>query len=390
MKKQDPLAPFLPQKPKGIDGFENDIDGEIDDIWHEAVQKYVAEVLWNPNHPDRKTQATKGGKGSGNWGHGGLPGVHGGSSPAKVKKMAFEPSSKKLDMEKLAGFAGGAPGYISPTPKLTAQGNVSLFDLDKYYDEDAVNKINNRLLQEHIKGKIEGDLTPEEFANYRQSIDWIADTAGGLEGYDPETGFYVDGEYKFDFQPSEYGDGNANIEMGFYGHMFEKNGTEIGEVQITAELGDDTNDEAYVHWFRFYGTDAQGTGFGKRYMASAENTLFAMGARTIGLQAGLTVGGYFWARAGYSFAHGERELRGFLSQLENEWKYEYGESIPEVIIDNIEHSWDIAMLRGPDGGKIGKKVLLGSDWHGIKMNPDWGGDDEYLEGYDIGQEYYGG
>ena len=45
-----------------------------------------------------KKQTTKGGHGSGNWGHGGLEGVHGGSSPTKG---AGETGDKKLTVNGL-------------------------------------------------------------------------------------------------------------------------------------------------------------------------------------------------------------------------------------------------------------------------------------------------
>lgn len=57
------------------------IDEEGDEAWHKLIRKYVSETLWNPYYPDRKVE--KGGPGSGNFGHAGLAGVHGGSSPAK-------------------------------------------------------------------------------------------------------------------------------------------------------------------------------------------------------------------------------------------------------------------------------------------------------------------
>lgn len=61
---------------------------EGDEAWHELIKKYVAEDFW-------KYETTKGGPGSGNWGHQGLAGVHGGSSPTKNVKITDTPEFKK-------------------------------------------------------------------------------------------------------------------------------------------------------------------------------------------------------------------------------------------------------------------------------------------------------
>lgn len=596
MKKQDPLQYFLPKKETGLDGFADDVDGEVDDRWHKAVQKYVPEVLWNPNHPDRKAKTTKGGEGSGNWGHSGLSGVWGGSSPtknakgeiwearwqfdpvgignyskgqaSKIKKILganVKPIDKKYerpdkkqvkiadyfrdnpkggllfelpghnrskfvfnkyvlitsnptkgvqrftnefewkyratwlgirevngvkmgfanghftpmltpqqrksftldDFEKsffknfftddffnispdylrlvgeiagekrkelnlaltlkggkgsgnwghqgLAGVHGGssptkstkfqpntnpidlqpyvnelyerdAPTYQSPTVALGRQGNVPLFDVDKYFDSQRVADINNRYLKDYIKQVLDEDMSREEFEKYQQSLDWVSKHASALEGTDPVTGYEVDGDFNFDFSPGE--EGYADIRMEFDGWIYDKDGNRIGRSVIEFESDSYNGDNhAYINLLAFEHPSTQGGGFGKRYMSHVEDVLYAMGADYIRLEAALTVGGYFWARAGYDFEN-VRMLDIMTENLGLEWEHRYNQPMPKPILNNIEHSWDIAMTKGPDGFKIGKHVMLGSHWMGVKPNPDYGWDDD--GGYEIGKEYYEG
>ena len=76
-------------------------------------------------------KTTKGGKGSGNWGHGGLPGVHGGSSPTKnlqnvtvdfqLTATLPEPTEVELDMLQKE-LKGGGFSYNPVTDKAPKTG----------------------------------------------------------------------------------------------------------------------------------------------------------------------------------------------------------------------------------------------------------------------------
>lgn len=388
MKKDDPLALFLPKKETGLDGFADDIDGKVDDAWHEAMKKYVPEILWNPDHPDRKTKTEKGGPGSGNWGHSGLVGVWGGSSP--TKKSGFQPRTRPLDYELGEQFvADDAPKYTSPTKSLVTAGNVPLFDVDKYFDESRLEQLNNRYLKEYIQRVLKEDIDPEDFEKYRNSIEWVAKTVVGLEGVDPETGYAVVGDYEVEFTPSS--EGYADYNLLFNGQILDEDGMEIGKSQIEIEVDEDYGEKkAYIHLLAFRDPVTRGGGgFGKRYMTHVEDVLFTLGVDYIELEADMSVGGYFWARAGYDFQDaGMLDL--MIENLGMEWEYRYNEIIPRKIIDNIENSWDIAMTKGPDGEKIGKRVMLGSHWMGIKWNPDTFWSEENEDAYEIGKEYYEG
>lgn len=382
MRNKDPLRLFLPKKETGIDGFVNDIDGAPDDAWHNAVQKYVPEIIWNPKHPDRKTKSTKGGPGSGNHGHQGLSGVHGGSAPTVNKKSAsFEPRTTPLSLA--MANADDAPKYTPPTNKLMAEGNVPLFDVDEHFDKKRLETLNNQYLREYIEKTLEEDIRPEDYENYRSSIEYVSETIVGLEGTDPVTGYEVRGSYSTDFRPGD--DGYASFDIEFDGVILDKNGEQVGRSVIEINVDDYGERRAYIHLLAFH-PSAQGGGFGKRYMAHAEDVLFAVGADYIELEAALTVGGYFWARAGYDFKN-VRMLPDLKDLVSQEWKLRYNEDMPKKILDNIEHSWDIAALRGPNGDKLGKELMLGTHWHGIKPNPDVGWD---TDGYDVGKEYYEG
>ena len=84
----------------------NDIDGEIDDAWAEAVRNL-------------KDKREKGGPGSGHFGHAGRPGKVGGSQPGKgKKKIITSPSGNKVALT-ASMYPKDYPDEIIPGRKMS-------------------------------------------------------------------------------------------------------------------------------------------------------------------------------------------------------------------------------------------------------------------------------
>ncbi len=62
----------------------------------------------------------------------------------------------------------------------------------------------------------------------------------------------------------------------------------------------------------------------------------------------------------------------------NTWTEKYPNTKPPILMN----SWDIAAAKGPDGHKIGKDSMMGSNWDGHKSL------DPKSTGYKVGQAYY--
>jgi|SRR3990167_4521384 len=132
-----------------------------------------------------------------------------------------------------------------------------------------------------------------------------------------------------------------------------------------------------------------GSGFGAKFYKNSEELAMEYGIEAIELNANSEVGGYAWARMGYDFT--DRIDRNLIKQsLSLEYANRYapaGSDKLKVAMDfhdklgNIT-AYEIASMIGPDGYRIGKYILLGRSWKGIKyLNPD-------NLGYQAGQEYY--
>lgn len=314
-------TPAQPLQRHPLDGkLCDDIEGVIDNAWHKTMRAYVPEIIWNPDHPDRTNQSTKGGPGSGNWGHQGLEGVHGGSSPTKTA-----PSLKPWR-------------EVSTVEEKTDLSNAKG---DKNYN--------------HIK-KVAGKMA-------------------GFCGTDPETGYRVDCRRIKAFK-RESQSGEPIIELNYHGDIYDNEGMPIGEVDLSYLPNTNSGDINLI----IITQPSRKTGFGRHYINHVENVFFDdIGVEKIHLLAALDVGGYFWARAGYDFIK-PGEKRWAIEWLGREWEYRYNKPVPQNILKNLNHTWDIAALIGPDGFRIGKQTMLGVSWRGEKT-PDG-------IGREIGKEYY--
>jgi len=318
MKNSNPIDFFLgtsKEKQPRFEGF-GDIDGDIDNIWHEAMKKYVAEILWNPNHPDRNPQTTKGGQGSGNFGHGGLSGVWGGSSSTVTK-----PAPPK-DWQTL--------------PKRTTPNLSEIKD-------------------------------PER----RARAEVVAKKMGKFTDFSHESGYNIQTD-SITFQ-------DEIDTLTYEGRIFDKDGKSIGNISLDYHPDINTGHISYIRLQR----ESRKTGFGRNYTNHIENVFFnEMKVSKITLLAAMDVGGYFWARAGYDFSF-DNGKRNAVNWLKKEWTYRYNNDVPSNILKNLNHTWDIASLVGPDGFRIGKQTMLGCSWDGEKK-PDGIGRQVGLEYYNAG------
>lgn len=121
----------------------------------------------------------------------------------------------------------------------------------------------------------------------------------------------------------------------------------------------------------------QGKGFGSAFYQHNEKSYSKMGIKKIELQANMTVGGYAWARMGVNFRD-TREAANIYERFANTWSKKYPDTKPPILMN----SWDIAAVKGPDGHKIGKEAMMGSNWDGHKSL------DPKSTGNKIGQAYY--
>lgn len=135
----------------------------------------------------------------------------------------------------------------------------------------------------------------------------------------------------------------------------------------------------------------QNKGIGMDMYRTSEQASADAGFNDIKLYADMSVGGYAWARMGYDFDRhkykggdaviNNSDYENVMRVLKDKWYDRYGSDIPKKYT-SMKHSWDIAMIRGPDDHHIGKDTMRYCGWYGVKsLNPK-------SKGYKVGQLYY--
>lgn len=108
----------------------------------------------------------------------------------------------------------------------------------------------------------------------------------------------------------------------------------------------------------------QKKGFGSSFYQFTENNYIKAGFDEIVVFAGDDVGGYAWARLGFDFANDfgtGKEIEAVRGSFRYNWEKRYKEPVPE-----FTHAWEMAAAVGPDGFEIGRLVMTGAQWPGIK------------------------
>lgn len=121
-------------------------------------------------------------------------------------------------------------------------------------------------------------------------------------------------------------------------------------------------------------SSVRGEGFATAFYKHTEEQYIKAGMKKITIHANLSVGGYTWARMGFS----SDSTSSFVNTLKYNYRQEYNTDLPFT----PKSMWEVAAYRGPDGKKIGKELLLGTSWSAVKYLTD---DDP---GMPVGQAYY--
>ena len=165
------------------------------------------------------------------------------------------------------------------------------------------------------------------------------------------------------------------------GKFYDRNGKEIGHFERTFEK--DRNKKLSVgHDLFMLDKEFEGTGFGSRFVRHCQEKYMQYGFKNIVLYANIDVGGYAWARMGFDFKN-SFDVNTMYNFVKSSWDERYPKNaMPSR--SNFSHSWEFAALTGPDGFKIGKSVMLGSSWIGIKnLDPN-------DLGFKVGEAYFDG
>lgn len=161
--------------------------------------------------------------------------------------------------------------------------------------------------------------------------------------------------------------------IGIHGSIRDKNGNRVGQFQRTINP-----DKSVHHDYFEMDEGSQGSGFGSRFYKNAEDAYKEAGVKRVVLTANETVGGYAWARMGFDFAHNTQKF-SLNDKFSHEYRQRYGK-MPTHTEELLPY--EMAAYVGPDGHRLGKDVLLGSQWDGVKNLSDTD------LGYQVGKEYY--
>lgn len=150
------------------------------------------------------------------------------------------------------------------------------------------------------------------------------------------------------------------------GAVYDREGNNVGRIQFEVRPADQAS---VYNGILDLDKGIQGQGFGVRYHDKLEAAYRAYGIREVRLNADIDVGGYAWARHGYSFD-------GHATRLNiAERATTYGAAHPGVRaaiskVTSNPHSQpiDYAMIGYQRGQSMwpGKQIMLGSSWDGVK------------------------
>lgn len=281
----------------------------------------------------------EGGSGSGHFGHKGRKKLRGGSLPG-VDRLT--------STERLYVTAGQPGALIDRYPKLgqayqKATGTAALDAMQKLHVAEA-----NRLLKPHgvtVQNIVSTYTINDPGVKTRVTVKVEKSGSGQAIGVSVAATF-----------TAVKGDGDV-------GHL----------VRTIDFQGKSVHHDSF-----FLANDRQGQGIGATMSRRSFELYRRMGLEEVSLLANGSVGGYAWALQGFdakaskvsewkSRAEGvvyrtlaaPRNLAGTMNPL----AHTAYRGRAKEITGKLEHSWDVARLR-IDGQKVGKEMLLGTDWHG--------------------------
>lgn len=156
------------------------------------------------------------------------------------------------------------------------------------------------------------------------------------------------------------------------GRVLDKDGNQVGDFKRRIN-----NDKTVEHHSFEMKEEAQNQGFGGRFYKHSEEAYKQAGIEHVLLVANVSVGGYAWARMGFDFAS-KVDKKEMTDRFKDAYKSRYGEPSKDV----PKTAYEMAAYVGPDGRRLGKDVMLFSDWAGKKNLSDTD------IGYQVGKEYY--
>lgn len=113
----------------------------------------------------------------------------------------------------------------------------------------------------------------------------------------------------------------------------------------------------------------QGQGFATRQRVKVFESYQKHGVKKITQTAGLDVGGYAWARAGFRFSNAanRRQIADHVRGQAHRYKKDVQDEIGRVAKNPKSEPIDFAMIGHTAGAKMwpGKEMMLGSSWEGV-------------------------
>lgn len=387
-----------------------------------------------------REQDAKGGRGSGNWGHVGRKGLKGGSAGLKDTPLdrlqvggeryvaAKEPKngrstiarrtekvSRRIDENTLtpaeSGIVYGANQRGGSQARLQAMENIissraTLARLQENISPQAVIDRRETITTIQDNAKIVAKNTPKAS---KKKIGEIIDKHSD-EPYDEEDNGWNSGRTQQEIAdimketlsdielPQEIVSGiekgthSVNISISNEGYEFaiKKGYSDVMRVRRNFE------DSETVHndWFKI-DESFRGSNIATQLYASQEKALIKAGVKRVTIQANLDVGGYAWARMGFSYDENENfySLADRISGKSDGWNTNVrldritgNSSFSDEIYDSIQgkQPYEVATMSWARNGKTvtGKDLLLGTNWYAVKNL------DSSDVGYQLGQAYY--
>ena len=302
----------------------------------------------------------KGGPGSGDFGHRGRPGKVGGSAGTSISGRltisSEEASARKMKrieqaMQARANALKGGKKFgkeLKETPK----DYYSIMSEDELeLANDTISMATNGKVTDAIKFIYNAYVFKHEESGVRTEVNAI------------------NARYR-------------SIEV--FGDIYDANGKNIGEFQRIIHSDGEVHNE-YLKLDRI----EQGSGFGAKLYENSELTYLEAGIENVTIYANIDVGGYAWARMGFDFVNDtnredihESILRNYAEKHKVTRVLAINELANSFGITYKSKAWEFAAFTDSDGDRIGKKVMLGSDWFAkksINLND---------EGFLVGMNYY--
>lgn len=177
----------------------------------------------------------------------------------------------------------------------------------------------------------------------------------------------------------EWANGNARLRVG--GEIFDSSGNEVGEFKRVFKV----NKEGVFmveHEYLLMDSAVQGQGFAKKFNAHAFKNYRDMGVERVQLQADIDVGGYAWAREGYDWAPDDTaSLAEMLTRVDDARAAQMAEPKPRTQqqIDDVYFPIAHNLYRIPEERREEQAALVRKLWLDIGGTVDMDTPDDELE-----------